>query len=361
MAKASASNGSAVRALGFLRQEKLQFSSLFHLTGADDYLREEVIGRLRREAVDPQYPEFNFRSLTCGAQLSLAELDTVLLELPMLTDRRILLLNSAQSLTPPQLKIVLQSHRESQKSQDLVIVLNWSGATPKKAAKKPLTKGKDPEAENPVDVLAEGTVILCEVDDQERPEWLNWRAQQLGLKFEDGAQARLLARSGPSLRQLFSHLSRLSDFCGKDPCTSAIVEDLVPIAVEVQTWRWTAAIGKKNMAEGYSILDSLLCQDENAGSLMSYLNSYLLGLAQLKELKVTLKTPAAIAAALTKKTEFQVRKSLEEADSFSTEELKMAFDRLEKADLRIKTGTDPRLMLQLLVLQLCSRKGERSR
>ncbi|CAN0457764.1 unnamed protein product, partial [Phaeothamnion confervicola] len=137
----------------------------------------------------------------------------------------------------------------------------------------------------------------------------------------------------------------------------SLVEELVPVSSEEQTWRFTSAIGKKSLAEAYIVLDQLLARGEPAGSLLSYLNTYLVGLAQLLHLRQELKTPAAIAAALPRKTEYQVKKNLEEAASFSPQDLRGAFDRIERADFRIKTGSDPRMMLQLLVLQLCSRRG----
>ena len=124
------------------------------------------------------------------------------------------------------------------------------------------------------------------------------------------------------------------------------------------TWRLTAAIGSKDLPGAYKVLDRLLERGEAAGGLLSYLNSYLGSLAQLKSLQAEVGSSLAqLAKAMPRKTEYQIKKNLQEAATWSLSELATAFDRLTRADLRMKTGDEERLLLQLLVLQLCSRSG----
>ncbi len=336
-------------------QAQLPPSLVYHLCGNDEYLREELLARIRTELVDVDFRDFNFRTLVCNNQTKQAELDNSLLELPMLSDRRVLVLDQVQSLAPALLGLVHQSAVAAQKTKDLILVLNWTAAPSKKGAPK-----KAAGAPAAVDVvpqlMAMGLQLQCEMDERELPKWIAQKASQLKLTFEDGAQQLLQERTGSSPRQLANHLTRLAHYCGADACSADVIRELVPFSSEVQTWRWTAALSKKNLGESYSILDQLLARDESPGQLLSYLNTYLVGTAQLKQLKVELKTPAAIAATIPRKTEYQIKKNLEDADSYSFDDLRLAFDRIEKADLRIKTGSDPRLMLQLLVLQICSRR-----
>ena len=126
----------------------------------------------------------------------------------------------------------------------------------------------------------------------------------------------------------------------------------------MQTWKLTAAIGQPNLRQAYALLEKLM-QHEPAQSLLSYLNSYLLGLVQVHQLKPRFKTAAAIAKEIPRRSEFQIKKSLEELASWNETDLGNAFERLARADFRIKTGSDPLLVMQLLVLQLCSRSGAR--
>lgn len=339
-------------------QAQLPPSLVYHLCGNDEFLREELLNRIRTELVDVDFRDFNFRTLVCTNQTKQAELDNSLLELPMLSDRRVLVLDQVQSLLPALLGLVHQSAVAAQKTKDLVLVLNWTAAPSKKGAPKKAAGTQAVVVDYVPQLMAMGLQLQCEMDERELPKWIAQKAAQLKLTFEEGAQQLLQERTGSSPRQLANHLTRLAHYCGADACSADVIRELVPFSSEVQTWRWTAALSKKNLGESYSILDQLLARDESPGQLLSYLNTYLVGTAQLKQLKVDLKTPAAIAAVIPRKTEYQIKKNLEDADSYSFDDLRLAFDRIEKADLRIKTGSDPRLMLQLLVLQICSRRPQ---
>jgi DNA polymerase III delta subunit len=344
-----------VRAFQLRGQAKLPESNLYHVIGPDDYLREEALHRIKRELLDADFGDFNYRSLRCTANLKLSLLQDALAELPVMVDRRLLELQNPGALSPKGWEAVAEAYARSSKVGDLILVLAWEGA-PKKGGGG--AKKKTESAPADARLVEQGVKITCEVDDKERPQWVRARAQELGLKTEEGTLETLLARTGSDLRLLDSHLEKLRLYCGaEESCPKKLVEELVPVSSEVQTWRFTSAIGRKSVNEAYSVLDQLLGRGEPAGSLLSYLNTYLVGLAQLLHLRQELKTAAAIAAALPRKTEFQVKKNLEEANSFSPPELRAAFERIERADFRIKTGADPRLMLQLLVLQLCTRKG----
>jgi DNA polymerase III delta subunit len=126
----------------------------------------------------------------------------------------------------------------------------------------------------------------------------------------------------------------------------------------VQTWKLTAALGERNYPLAVALLDRLLEAGETAGTLLSYVNRSLLSLVQATHLKQELGNLADVGAAMSpKKSDWQVKQTLKEAASWSQAELAATFDRLTRADLRIKTGEDPRLVLQLLFLQMCSRRG----
>ena len=344
----------SLRALQLKGLPKLPESTLYHLTGPDDFLREETLTRLKSELLDPDFGDFNHRSLRCANNMKLSLLQDALAELPVMADRRLLELHNPGGLVAKGWEAVNQTYARAAAQGDLILILVWdSGSGGRKAA--PKKKGEAVPNDTLIDL---GVKIVCDVDDKERPQWVRNRAEQLGVNLEGGALEALLARTGSDLRLLSSHLEKLKLYCGAGESVPVkLVEDLVPMSAEVQTWRLTAALGRRNLTEAYGVLDQLLTRGEPVGTLLSYINTYLVGMAQLKHLVVELKTPAAIAKAMPKKSEYQIKKNLEEANSFSVEDLRNAFERIERADFRIKTGSDPRMMLQLLVLQVCRRKG----
>ncbi|MBI3929546.1 MAG: DNA polymerase III subunit delta [Armatimonadetes bacterium] len=334
-------------ALEFLQSERVPQADVYLLTGSDDFLLEESLRRLRRHLIDSDFADFNHGIVHCSAKTRSAELLDALSELPMLTGRRLLELRAIESLTPAAAQAAAPVLEDL--GTGMVVVIT---AAPPQGRKK--------ATENALLQVASrvGVTIHCQVSEGERPEWVRACAGQLGLKPEPGALEALLSRTGADLRLLHSHLGRLSAYAGPaGKISREDVEQLVPFSAQIQTWRLTAAIRSRDFAEANRILDQLLGHGEQPGPLLSYLNSYLVSLVQTEALRRELGSTAAVARALPRKTEYQVRKTLEEAGTWSSSELEMAFEGLLRADMRIKTGAEQRLVLELLLLQLCSRRG----
>ena len=272
---------------------------------------------------------------------------------PWSSDRRLLELRSAQSLPPKVIESLHRDFTRAVESKAVAVVISLES--------EPGAKGGPRKADFPwVEGLNPAAVVVqCSLDDKEVPAWIRQRAQDLGLTLAGNAAQVLQERVGRDLRLLDSHIQKLRLFQGKGAQSVGVaeVEALVPMSVEVQTWRLTAAIGSKDVKAAYTVLDHLLAQGENPGSILSYVNSYMLSLAELKDLKQRLGSLPAIAAAMPKKSEYQIKKNLEDAATWSDQQLRSGFERLMRADFRIKTGSDALLMLQLTLLQLCSRAG----
>ena len=170
----------------------------------------------------------------------------------------------------------------------------------------------------------------------------------------------LKERVGLDLRFLLSNLERcLLSLSPDEVLTGEKVEQLVPFSAQVAMWKITKAIGQRNHREALFILDKQLSRGEQPGSIFSYLNSYLVSLVQVRGLFKLHKTASEVAKAIPRKTEYQVKKSLEELRSWSEKDLRDGFDALARADFKSKGGgggADPKLLLQMLVLKLCSRK-----
>jgi DNA polymerase-3 subunit delta len=74
-----------------------------------------------------------------------------------------------------------------------------------------------------------------------------------------------------------------------------------------------------------------------------------------KDLKAQKKSNAEIQSKLGL-SDFPLQKTLEQADKYSLERLKMFYDKLLETDLAIKTGKyDGELALYILVVELCQR------
>lgn len=341
-AKAAPSAGLSV--LDWLNQPLAQVAPLYWLNGSEEFLREQVLRKLRLEVLDSGFAEFNHQVVRITATTKSAVLLDALSELPMMTERRLLELQQAHELNA---KVADELARFFQERLHPGLVVALVSDPPK--SKSGLWEQMRQRA----------VMLACDLDAQQRGGFVSYSCRQKDLQLTPTQQQRVLERTAGGLRLITSAVERLASFAGEARQVSdSELDRLVHDSAEVQTWKLTAAIGARKIAEAQALLHRLMSQGE-AQSLLSYLNSYLLGLVQVAELRPRLKTAAAIARELPRRSEFQIKKSLEELSSWSETDLANAFERLARADFRIKTGSDPVLVMQLLILQLCSRQAGR--
>jgi len=331
--------------LEWLSQPLQQPSTLYWLNGSEDYLREQVQRKLRKEILDEGFADFNHQVLRLAASTRPSTLLDALSELPMMTERRLLELQNVHELSAKVADDLCKMLQNEALHPGLVVAL--SGENPK--TKSGLWEHLRQKA----------SLLACDLEARQKSDFVDYCCRQHQLDLSREQQQAISERTAGSLRLITSAVERLATFAGDShQVSNADLDQLVHDSAEVQTWKLTAAIGEANTRKAYALLERLLKQ-EAAQSLLSYLNSYLLGLVQVYQLRPRLKTAAAIAKELPRRSEFQIKKSLEELGSWNESDLGNAFERLARADYRIKTGSDPLLVMQLLILQLCHRAGAR--
>ena len=268
----------------------------------------------------------------------------------MLTDRRVLELINAGAINAESAKIITPHLQECVAGAQTIIIMRWSGE--KKSAGTFKTTSEKL-----------GLKIDCSLKEPERIEWIKNKLSELGLKASNDIISLIQQRTGNDLLHLSGQLGKLAVFVGKEGTVTAdIVTRLIKKSTEIKTWEFTSAIGRKKTADAVRAAASIMEGNEQAEAigLLSYTNTYLKSLAQVMSLVNQYgSNPAAIAPYLPGKKEFQIRKTIEELSTWSELDLAKAFEALCKADLRLKTGNDPRMTISLLILSLCLRKGRK--
>ncbi len=331
-----------------LQAAVLPQAAVYLLSGADDYLREQVLERLRREILDPGFAEFNHVRIHCTASTKAGQLVNALMELPMMTDRRLVEIHEAQALPAEMGRALVAPLEEAAGSGGTVVALGW----------RPVGRGGGSSSLK--DAAARlGIHLDCALAEADRPAWVQAALERLGVQAEGAAVSEILKRTGSDLRHLASQLDKLALYAGPGArITRDDVTRIVLRSTEIKTWELTAAISKRNLRGAVAIAETLLEDGEQPGGLLSYVNSYLRSLVQVQSLAARHgSSPAAVAREIPGKKEFQVRMALEELRTWAPGELRQAFELVCRADLRIKTGGDPRLILELLLVQLCNRRG----
>lgn len=338
---------SSLTAFELLRLEEVPDAPVFVLEGSEEYLAEQVTARLKSEILEAGFADFNHQVVRCAKATGAGQLLDAMAELPVMTARRLLELRDVAHLSEAVSEKAAQALAESARS-GLVAVLTYDGGR-KKSVPPLVAEGR-----------RLGITVQCSLSPEQLAGWVRDRLAGLGVKAGSGAVEAVVERTGQDLRLIASHLERLALFVGKaETVTRKHVEELVPLSSVVQMWRLTDAVGKRNFPEANRILELQLARGEGAGAILGYVNSYVVSLIQIGGLSKELGSPAAVAKAIPRKKEFQVKKSLQELKTWGTRDLEQAFEMMARADQRIKTGSDPRLVLELLLLQLCNRRPGR--
>lgn len=334
-----------VKVLDVLRQGVDRQDTIVLLTGDDEYLHDLVIKRLESERIDPDFRDFNYRKVDCNRSTDAGSLNAVLSELPTLVDERMVVLSRVSQLGKPVATQMAQSWSDALASGTLLVV-TAGGALKDNAFWAELSK--------------RGLLVDCALAEKEIDAMLNSFCKKQKRKVAKEALATLKERVGLNLRALLSHLERCLLSLGEEEVLiPERVVELVPFSAEVAMWKMTKAIGDRNHKEALSILDKQLERGEQPGAILGYLNMYLSSLVQIGGLMKRLGSPAEVAKAIPRKTEFQVKKTLEELQTWGPKDLEEGFETLARADYKSKGGeggADPKLLLQMAILKLCSRK-----
>jgi DNA polymerase-3 subunit delta len=192
-----------------------------------------------------------------------------------------------------------------------------------------------------------------------------------GKKLAREAEAALKDRIGDQMRLLSGELEKLADFVGdRGTIEAADVEALVGRAREEEGWVVAEALGESNAARLLSLFNEELLQVSNAASVALPFLGQLAGAAR----RACADSEKALAQGfrpgmsmrefenrvlpsldIGNRHPFGVYKGMERAASRKPEAWARALVACAETDIAIKTGADPRLALERLVLRLCAR------
>lgn len=336
-------------AMRLLETKKVKEATAYILYGEDEYLISQTVRLLRDSVIDNDFGDFNYTRLDCHSSVKAAELTNALRELPMLTDRRFLELHYYQNLTDSTVKKIEETFKETLREGSTVLCL-VSHDDSKKSKSKLAAWAQDYAQE-----------INCNVSSYSLPRWIDLYIKDKGYSFKDSKAAQELQnRVGANLLDLSAQLDQLMLYVSSQKTISVEdVRQVVRKSNEVKVWEYTKAITQKDSSKAMQACSSLLEDNAQKGSLtlISFTNKYLRDLAQA--LDITSKygfNTNSLSQQMADKRDFQINYILKDLRSWKEPDLRDAFHSLCQADLRLKTGGDPLLTMQLLTLRLVSRR-----
>jgi DNA polymerase-3 subunit delta len=242
--------------------KKGDVAPVYYLVGAEDLLKADLVREISDRVLDPSLRDFNFDQRT-ATSLDPEDLSTLLNTLPMMADRRVVVLRDVEGWQKKARGRAELLRYLAKPAAETVLVLVQGGA--------------DPDAEAEFAKLA--TTVLCATLPPERVlRWLSHRSEQLGISLEPDAAGHLLHAVGSDLTTLDAELAKLASLAPGTPLTRELVGDLVGVRHGETMYDWRDAVLDDATGRALTLLRPVLDQSGISGvKLVSLLGTTLSG------------------------------------------------------------------------------------
>ncbi len=308
---------------------KKQLQNMYLFYGEEEYLKELYIKKIFELVPDAGLEEFN-RIVINGAA-SYDEYDNAWEGMPMMTDKRILMIRDSNIFTIARSKDVSPPNEEerefwleklSRLSEDTVVIfceknLDKRSALYKAAAKK-------------------GMTVNCEyMKPAELKSWVIKKALKSGKRIDDETAEYLVSVVDEGLNNLENELDKLLHF-SDDVIYRSDIDRVVSKSVQIKVFEIIDGITDGDTNKVFDILNDLRTQKQSAFGTLYLIYSNAEKMLHLRLLRITNRNEAAAVLGC---SPWMARRYLDGARKFSTEALYKMTTRVPEIDYEIKSGT----------------------
>ena len=164
----------------------------------------------------------------------------------------------------------------------------------------------------------------------------------MGATIDRDAENYLVQAIGDDLWRMSQEIKKLANYNKR--ITLKITEEFVPSAIDDNIFNFTDALSQKNSALALKLL---------ADQLESGANEFFLITMLARQIKILLQVKETKGQGLDLHP-FVIKKSMQQVNKFSIQELKNLYSKLIEIDSKIKTSqVEPRMLLDLFVMEAC--------
>jgi len=238
-------------------------SAVYYLHGAEDVLKDEAVRIIIDRTLDPSLRDFNLDQRS-APQLDPESLFSLCATLPMMADRRVVVLRDVEGLKrKPKVRAVLLKYLE-RPSPETVLVL---------------VQGSEDEGEDKEIARGAQSVACAPLPPERVLKWLQSRAQASGVRLEEAAAAHLVRCIGTELGPLASELAKLAALPEGETLTVERVGELVGVRHGETGFDWRDALFDGETSKAIRLLGPILDQPGSSGvKLVTLVGTTLLGI-----------------------------------------------------------------------------------
>lgn len=311
---------------------------LYCLYGEEPYLIQQSLERFKYAVLNEGAIDFNF-DLFYAADADISTVKDAVETLPMMAQRRLVILKEAQELTDKewlQLESLFSSPVET-----TVFVISASRIDKrKKSIRMLLDSGDSVEFRKPYE--------------NQIPQWVKYIAQTLSLKITDDAIHLLHKLVGNHLVEIEGELKKLADFVGDKKIEVSDVAQVVSRSREENVFDFTKAIGENDRVRALEHLVHLMDQGQSEVGIVSLLARHLRILLLINK-GVEAGLSGAKLAHYAQVPPYFLESYLEQGRTWNIRKLEQTLVVLSDTDRALKSSPlSSHIWLENMVLKTCS-------
>ena len=305
------------------------------IIGEEDFLAEETLGRLIGQTLSEEDRSLNLDVLDGSTPIGeiLTRLDT------------------APFFGPARVVVVRRLEAMREVDHDALVAYLDRGDAPTVALF--VARELDRRRRLFLTFRKAATIVECRpLPPRDLASWIAGRFKAVGKRTAPGAAESLTALSGGNLRDLDHEVAKVASYVGDRPVVTIVdVEAIATRLGEASIFTLVDAVGGRDAAMALVALNDILSTHEPLQVLFMIARQFrlILRAQQLGARGV----PASALSEQLSLHPFVARKIGEQARGYRDPQFPGIFVALEGADRAIKTGSPPRLVLEMLIVRLC--------
>ncbi len=310
---------------------------LLFLYGAETFLLEQALGRIREQVVPPEARDFNL-TLLDGRAASSADILDAASTLPVFSPRRLVVVRDAQQLSAAELDALLPYLKDP--APETVLVFTADKIDGRRKFFQDFKKG--------------GALVEFKgIYDNQLPGFVKEQAAAAGRALTEDALALFCRRVGTNLQEVHGELVKLFTFLGEK--SLADVADVAAIVSDTRAesiFDLTNAVGGRQAGEALRLLHRMLEEGAVPLVILTMLVRHFRQIWKAREL-LDQGTSRGQMAKLIGINPYFLDGVLAQARHFSGAQCRRAFELFLAADLSLKSsGAHPAAILETLLLEL---------
>ena len=320
------------------KQEEIYPVYLFY--GKENYLKEDILKKLRNRLIDPAYRELNYK-VFYGEKISINEVINDLETLPLISEHKLVVIKEADKINKnDEIKLIDYFNRLSLKNIFSTLIIIYKESSPNKELVTAIKK---------VGVVSNFSIT----DKAKLTLWINSKFRQSNKNITQEGLFYLQSIMGSDLGRLFNEIEKI-DIYTKDK--KVIEKEDVMISIggseSVNIFKVLDSIGDKDIKSAIEGLVKL-----NQGNL-HHLSIFAM---IYRQIKLILQTKLLLAGGFNfKEVEkklklpyFVIEKIIKQSKKYTFKEICKSYELLNIADLEFKDSQkEPRIILEELVMNI---------